>query len=173
MQSRVASHLSPGLHPEPGNNAISPENTENHELAPQRPSVLQHIDVEDKLSTFSSALKETDLINSLNGTGPYTVFAPSDDAFSALSSDTTLQHLMAPENREQLRQLLSNHLVTGKLAITDLQDGTTLKTAGGQQLNVTKRNGKVLINDAALEATEDGSSNGVVHVLNKVLLPSS
>ncbi|TXK48031.1 fasciclin domain-containing protein [Pontibacter qinzhouensis] len=170
IQSRMASYASPGLQPE-----LPPPAEAEKQVAGRtgQPDILQHIDRENNLQLFSAALKKTDLTQSLLGTGPYTVFAPNDAAFKNLKADTSLAQLLAPENRQQLKQLLSNHMVTGKLSINELQDGTTLKTTGGQQLNVTKRNGKVFINDAVLEATDEGSSNGVVHVLSKVLQPAS
>ncbi|MFT2011131.1 fasciclin domain-containing protein [Pontibacter sp. 13R65] len=172
IESKMASHMSPGLYAENlWSESVPPSMTSEAAVAPPQPSVLEHLDAEPNLSLFAAAVKETDLDKDLGGTGPYTIFATPDTAFSALMADTTLSDLRLPENREHLKRLLNNHLVVGKIALTDLQDGTTLNTNGSQQLVVTKQNGQIFINDAALQATDEGCSNGVVHVVTKVLVP--
>ncbi len=134
-----------------------------------RKNVVENISANRDLVNFTSALKQADLVEMLNGTGPYTIFAPTDEAFKAMQGDR-LKELFKPENRQQLQTFLNNHLVTGKLTSADLQDGAMLKTAGGNQLRVTKSGNQVTVNGAAIKEADAESSNGVVHTINQVLV---
>lgn len=135
-----------------------------------RKNIMGNISSNRDLVNFTSALKQAQFVEMLNGTGPYTVFAPTDEAFKAMQGDR-LKDLFKPENRQQLQTFLNNHLVTGKLTTADLQDGAMLKTAGGNQLRVTKSGGnQITVNGAAIEEADAESSNGVVHVVSQVLV---
>lgn len=133
-------------------------------------SLLDNASANDGLVTFSDFLRSANMVKNLSGTGPYTLFAPTERAFKALPGNT-LEHLSRPENEEQLQLFLNNHIIAGKLTTDDLQDGAILKTAAGQQLKVSKRDGKVRVNGALIEDADGMSSNGVLHTVNKVLLP--
>lgn len=109
------------------------------------------------------------MVNNLSGTGPYTVFAPTEEAFEALPDDT-LASLKRLENRERLQEILNNHIIAGKLTTNDLQDGSLLKTTAGHQLTVSKRDGQIRINGALIVKPDEMSSNGVLHIIDKVLL---
>jgi uncharacterized surface protein with fasciclin (FAS1) repeats len=121
------------------------------------------------LSTLVAALTAADLVTTLEGTGPYTVFAPTDAAFSDIQS--TVDTLLEPDNKTDLQQVLTYHVVPGTYTAADLKDGQKLKTVEGQDLTVSIKDGVVKVNDATVEATDITASNGVVHVINKVLVP--
>ena len=121
------------------------------------------------LSTLVAALTAADLVTTLEGTGPYTVFAPTDAAFSDIQS--TVDTLLEPGNKTDLQQVLTYHVVPGTYTAADLTDGQKLKTVEGQDLTVSIKDGVVKVNDATVEATDITASNGVVHVINKVLVP--
>lgn len=129
----------------------------------------------EELSTLVAAVGAAGLAETLSGEGPYTVFAPTNDAFSALPAGT-LDTLLKPENKQQLTGILTYHVVSGKVMSTDLKDGQVVKTVQGGDLTVKIMDGKVMLEDAtgamAEVVTADvDASNGVVHVINKVLLP--
>ena len=121
------------------------------------------------LSTLVAALTAADLVTTLEGTGPYTVFAPTDAAFSDIQS--TVDTLLEPDNKTDLQQVLTYHVVPGTYTAADLKDGQKLKTVEGQDLTVSVKDGVVKVNDATVEAADVNASNGVVHVINKVLVP--
>lgn len=121
------------------------------------------------LSTLVAALKAGDLVTTLEGAGPYTVFAPTDAAFSDIQS--TVDTLLEPGNKTDLQQVLTYHVVPGIYTAADLKDGQKLKTVEGQDLTVSVKNGVVKVNDATVESADVNASNGVVHVINKVLVP--
>ena len=121
------------------------------------------------LSTLVAALKAGDLVTTLEGTGPYTVFAPTNAAFSDIQS--TVDTLLEPGNKTDLQQVLTYHVVPGTYTAANLKDGQKLKTVEGQDLTVSIKNGVVKVNDATVEKTDITASNGVVHEINKVLVP--
>lgn len=127
------------------------------------------------LSTLVAAVKAADLVETLSGEGPFTVFAPANSAFSALP-EGTLDSLLLPENKQQLSGILTYHVVPSEVMSSDLRDGQVVKTVQGNDLTVKIMDGKVMIQDAtgamAEVITADvDASNGVVHVINKVLMP--
>ena len=121
------------------------------------------------LSTLVAALTAADLVTTLEGAGPYTVFAPTNAAFADIQS--TVDTLLEPGNKTDLQQVLTYHVVPGIYTAADLKDGQMLKTVEGQDLTVSIKDGVVKVNDATVEATDITASNGVVHVINKVLVP--
>lgn len=133
-------------------------------------SLLDNVAANSDLSTFNALLRKAGVAKSLSGTGPYTVFAPTEAAFKALP-DSLRNNLESPEHRELVQQLLNNHIIAGKLTTSDLQDGAILKTAAGHQLKVEKRDSEVQIGQALMEKPDGMSSNGVLHTIDKVLVP--
>jgi uncharacterized surface protein with fasciclin (FAS1) repeats len=121
-------------------------------------------------TTLVAAVKQAGLAETLSGTGPFTVFAPTNMAFDAVPK-ATLESLMKPESKEKLSGILTYHVVPGSLKAADLKDGQKLKTVQGQELTVKVADGKVMINDAEVTTADVVSSNGVTHVINKVLMP--
>jgi uncharacterized surface protein with fasciclin (FAS1) repeats len=121
--------------------------------------------------TLVAAVTAADLVETLNSDGPFTVFAPLDQAFDALP-EGTVGTLVLPENKEKLTSILTYHVLAGKIMSTDLEDGMKAKTVNGQEVTVHIKDGKVLINDAEVVLADVETDNGVVHAINKVLMPS-
>jgi uncharacterized surface protein with fasciclin (FAS1) repeats len=121
--------------------------------------------------TLVAAVTAADLVETLNSDGPFTVFAPLDQAFDALP-EGTVGTLVLPENKEKLTSILTYHVLAGKIMSTDLEDGMKAKTVNGQEVTVHLKDGKVLINDAEVVLADVETDNGVVHAINKVLMPS-
>jgi len=122
------------------------------------------------LTTLVAAVTAGDLVSTLQGPGPFTVFGPNNDAFAALPAGT-VETLVKPENKAALQNILKYHVVAGKFAASDLKDGQLLKTVQGGQLKITKVNGSVLVNGIAIETADVFQSNGVAHVIKGVLMP--
>lgn len=128
------------------------------------------------LSTLVTAVKAAALVDTLSSEGPFTVFAPTDDAFAALPAGT-LDSLLKPENVEQLKSILTYHVVAGQVMASDIKDGQVITTVQGGTLTVKISDGKVQLIDAkgnavTVEKADVDASNGVVHIINGVLLPS-
>lgn len=121
--------------------------------------------------TLVAAVTAAELVETLSGEGPFTVFAPLDDAFDALP-DGTVESLVEPDNKEKLQGILTYHVVAGKVMSTDLSDGMVAKTVNGAEITIYLKDGKVLINDAEVVMADVDTDNGVIHVINKVLLPA-
>ena len=122
------------------------------------------------LSTLVAAVKAGDLVETLKGDGPYTVFAPTNKAFAALPKGT-LESLLKPENKDQLVKILTYHVVAGKVKSTDLKDGMKAQTVEGSDITVHISNMGVKINQANVTSADIKASNGIVHVIDQVLLP--
>ena len=133
-------------------------------------------------STLVTALKAADLVGALSGEGPFTVFAPNNDAFSKIDSET-LGNLLKPENVKALSNILTYHVVSGKLMASDvaasLKSGygrAKLTALNGQTLTARKKDGKIYLKDAQgnmseIIATDVAGSNGVIHVISSVVMP--
>ncbi|QTN34664.1 fasciclin domain-containing protein [Cognatishimia activa] len=121
-------------------------------------------------STLVAAVQAAGLVDTLKGDGPFTVFAPTDEAFAALPAGT-VESLLLPENKEQLISILTYHVVPGKVMSTDLVDDMTAATVQGGDIMIDLDNG-VMINDASVAAADIVTSNGVIHVIDKVILPA-
>ena len=123
----------------------------------------------ENLSTLVAAVKAGGLVETLQGKGPFTVFAPTDEAFAALPAGT-LDMLLKPENKDKLVAVLTYHVVAGKVKSTDLKEGMQAATVQGSKVKVSLKGG-AKINDAKVIAADVMASNGVVHVIDKVILP--
>lgn len=121
--------------------------------------------------TLVAAVTAAELVETLSGAGPFTVFAPVDDAFAALPAGT-VESLILPENKAQLAGILTYHVVAGKVLSTDLSDGMEATTVNGGKITIHIQDGKVLINDAEVVLADVATDNGVIHVINKVILPA-
>jgi len=125
----------------------------------------------EELSTLVDAVTAADLDSTLQGEGPFTVFAPTDAAFAAVG-EQRLEQLLEPESREQLTGILAYHVVEGELMASDLEDGQQLTTVNGDTLSVRVDGDRVRVGDATVVIPDvDDASNGVVHVIDAVLLP--
>ena len=121
-------------------------------------------------TTLLAAVKAADLATTLSGAGPFTVFAPTNAAFAALPAGA-VDNLLKPEMKKDLAGVLTYHVVAGALKAADLKDGMKLKTVQGQELKVSVKDGKVMINGANVTVADVVSSNGVTHVIDAVLMP--
>jgi len=119
--------------------------------------------------TLAAAVKAAGLVETLQGEGPFTVFAPTDAAFAAIQSE--VDKLLKPENKKELSKILTYHVVSGTLKAADLKDGQELTTVEGSKLKVVMKDGKVTLGDAKVTTADINASNGVIHVIDKVLLP--
>jgi uncharacterized surface protein with fasciclin (FAS1) repeats len=120
-------------------------------------------------NTLVAAVKAADLVETLTGTGPFTVFAPTDEAFAALPAGT-VDDLLKPENKAKLAEILTYHVVSGKVMSTDLSDGMTPKTVNGKPVTIHTEGG-VKVNEATVSTADIDTDNGVIHVIDAVLLP--
>jgi uncharacterized surface protein with fasciclin (FAS1) repeats len=118
---------------------------------------------------FVTALKKSGLAETLQNSGPYTVFAPSDEAFSKLPPGT-LDALM--KDKEKLGKVLSYHVIEGKVLVTEIKPGKT-KTLQGDALTLTSDNGKVTVNGANVTQSDMNADNGVIHEIDRVIMPSN
>lgn len=119
--------------------------------------------------TLAAAVTAAGLVETQQGAGPFTVFAPTDAAFAAIQSD--VDTLLKPENKAKLANILTYHVVSGKTLAADLKDGQELTTVQGGKLKVSIKDGKVMINDAHVSSADVQASNGIVHVIDKVVMP--
>jgi uncharacterized surface protein with fasciclin (FAS1) repeats len=131
-------------------------------------NITQVVNVNTNMTTLNKGVIASGLDKVLSGTGPYTVFAPSDLAFRKMDSGK-LEMLLKPENKAKLEDILKFHIVAGKLSYNDLKDGEKLKTVNGQELLVQVKNGHVNVQGAEIENRDLQSSNGVIHVLDTVM----
>jgi len=106
----------------------------------------------------------------LKGKGPFTVFAPTDDAFAKLPAGT-LEDLLKPENKEKLKGILTYHVVSGKEKAAAVTKMKTVKTLNGQKLKITVKDGTVMVDNATVTKADIMCSNGVIHVIDAVVLP--
>ena len=120
-------------------------------------------------NTLVAALKAADLVSELERTGPFTVFAPTDEAFAALPEET-LTDLLKPENKDQLVKILTYHVVSGAVMSTDLTEGK-IPTVEGSKVKI-QLGEKVKVDDAQVMKADIKGSNGVIHVIDKVIIPS-
>ena len=120
--------------------------------------------------TLLAAATAAGLVDTSKSDGPFTVFAPTDDAFAALPAGT-VDDLLKPENKDLLCAVLTYHVVPGKVMSTDLQDDMTASTVQGGDITIDLDNG-VMVNDAAVVSADIETSNGVIHVIDKVILPA-
>jgi uncharacterized surface protein with fasciclin (FAS1) repeats len=120
--------------------------------------------------TLAKALEAGGLVGTLTGPGPFTVFAPTDEAFAKLPAGM-LEGLLRPENKEKLRRVLTYHVVPGKVMAADVVKLQSAKAVSGDTLTVSARDGVVRVDQARVTKTDVGASNGVIHVIDAVILP--
>ena len=120
--------------------------------------------------TLVAALKAAGLVGTLKGKGPFTVFAPTDDAFAKLPAGT-VDELLKPENKQKLIGILTYHVVAGKVTAAQAMKLSSAKTVNGQSLAISADGGMVKINDATVTKADVMCSNGVIHVIDTVLMP--
>jgi len=123
----------------------------------------------ENCTTLVKAIKAAGLVETLQGPGPFTVFAPTDEAFAKLPKGT-LEDLLKPENKAKLAGILTYHVVAGKVMAADVKT-MMAKTVNGQKLDIEVTDGAVTVNKAKVTKTDIAASNGVIHLVDTVLLP--
>jgi uncharacterized surface protein with fasciclin (FAS1) repeats len=123
-------------------------------------------------NTLLAAVEAAGLTETLLGRGPFTLFAPTDDAFSRLPANT-VSDLLQPENREQLRTILTYHVIAGRVSAAQARTVRSANTVAGESLRIRSSNGTLRINDATVRIADIPASNGVVHVIDRVLMPDN
>ena len=122
--------------------------------------------------TLAAALQAAGLVDTLKGKGPFTVFAPTDDAFAKLPAGT-VEDLLKPENKAKLVAILTYHVVPGQVMAADVAKMTTAKTVQGSSVKIASANGHVMIDKSTVAKADIAASNGVIHVIDTVLMPKS
>ena len=120
--------------------------------------------------TLAQALQAAGLVETLKGAGPFTVFAPTDEAFAKLPPGT-LETLLKPENKPKLQRILKAHVVSGKVMAADVVKTSSAKAVSGDTLTIASRNGGVTVNGAKVVKTDIDTTNGVIHVIDSVIVP--
>ena len=123
-----------------------------------------------QFKTLAAALEAAGLVSTLKGAGPFTVFAPTDEAFAELPAGT-VENLLKPENKQQLTEILTYHVVPGKVMAADVVGIDEAKSVNGKMIDVEVDGGSVKVNDAAVTAADIAASNGVIHIIDKVIMP--
>lgn len=121
-------------------------------------------------TTLVAAIKQAELVDVLSNAGPFTVFAPTNAAFDKLPKET-LDNLMKDENKSQLQDILQYHVYVGSLKIDLMEDGQTLNQVNSANITISKKDGKVMVNNTANVITSIPAANGIIHVIDAVLLP--
>ncbi len=121
-------------------------------------------------NTLVAAVQAAGLVETLKGEGPFTVFAPTDEAFAALPAGT-VEDLLKPENKDKLTAILTYHVIAGKVMSTDLKDDMMATTVQGGEVKIDLDNGP-MVNDAKVVSADIAADNGVIHVIDKVIMPA-
>ena len=157
--------------------SLGPSNALAADHAPQSaPAAAAQEDIVDtavaagQFKTLAAALKAAGLVETLKGEGPFTVFAPTDDAFAALP-EGTVENLLKPENKAKLTAILTYHVVPAKATSRDVAGMSSAKTVQGGEVSLRTDDGKVMVDEATVTKADVMASNGVIHVIDKVLLP--
>jgi len=139
-------------------------------ILPSSDNIVKTAGQAPAFKTLVAAVKAAGLVEALNGKGPFTVFAPTNTAFSKLP-EGTLESLLQPENREKLQAILKFHVIPGRVYSTDALRAGHAKTLQGGKVTFSVRNGQAFVNDARIVRTDLDASNGVIHIIDSVILP--
>jgi uncharacterized surface protein with fasciclin (FAS1) repeats len=132
-------------------------------------NITQVVNNDKNMTTLKRGVTASGLDKILSGTGPFTVFAPSDLAFGKVDKEV-LDNLLKPENKTKLADVLNFHVVSGKIFFKDLKDGEKLKTVNGKELRVQVKDGNVSVEGAKIQSRDVQTSNGVIHSLDTVMM---
>ena len=124
----------------------------------------------EKFKTLVTALGAAGLVETLKGKGPFTVFAPTDEAFAKIDA-AIIADLLKPENKDKLTAILTYHVVSGKVMSSDIKGDMEAPTVNGKPLSIKLMGGKVMINEATVIVPDVNADNGVIHIIDTVLLP--
>jgi uncharacterized surface protein with fasciclin (FAS1) repeats len=144
----------------------------NHPASKSGKDIVQTAISAGSFKTLVAALKAADLVKTLEGSGPFTVFAPTDEAFAKLPAGT-VENLLKPENKAMLQSVLTYHVVSGRVSAKDVVKLSEAKTVNGQSLAISVNGGTVMVDKAQVVKTDIECSNGVIHVIDEVMLPKN
>lgn len=133
------------------------------------PTITETAIASGSFDTLVAAVRAADLVETLSGPGPFTVFAPTDEAFAQVPAET-LTNLLLPESKSQLTGILTYHVIPGRIMAADVANLTTAKTVQGQSITIDTTNG-VKVDGANVVTTDIVCDNGVIHVIDAVILP--
>ncbi|MFH4680176.1 fasciclin domain-containing protein [Vibrio diabolicus] len=142
-----------------------------HEHGMMKADIVDVATENGSFNTLVAAVKAADLVDTLKGEGPFTVFAPTDDAFAKLP-DGTIDMLLMPENKDKLVSILTYHVVPGKVMAADVVKLDKATTVQGQDVMIKTMGDKVMVNSANVMATDVKAKNGVIHVIDTVIMPN-
>ena len=142
----------------------------NHKDKHSSQDIVETANSAGSFNTLATALTEAGLIEALKAEGPFTVFAPTDEAFKKLP-EGTLNTLLKPENKEKLVSILTYHVVPGKIKAKQVTALDSAKTLQGNSVSIKTKNGKVYVDNAQVIKTDIMASNGIIHVIDSVILP--
>lgn len=143
---------------------------DHHDGMDHKPSIVEIAVGNDDFSTLVAALKAAGLVDVLSGEGPFTVFAPTNAAFDKLP-EGTVESLLKPENKQKLTDVLTYHVVSGKVYASDVVELSEATTVQGSMVDITVTDDGVMVDNANVVATDIEASNGVIHVIDSVILP--
>jgi uncharacterized surface protein with fasciclin (FAS1) repeats len=155
---------------EKGQTSTSDHTTANKPVAAAPKDIVDTAVEAGSFKTLAAALTAAGLVGTLKSEGPFTVFAPTDGAFAKLPAGT-LEDLLKPENKDKLSAILTYHVVPGKVMAKDVVSLSSAKTVNGKELKIATKDGAVMVNNATVTQTDIGCSNGVIHVIDAVMLP--
>ncbi len=165
----VLAACAPAATPTP---AAKPTDMPAPTATPKPLAIVDTAVVDGRFKTLAAALTAAGLIDTLKGAGPFTVFAPTDEAFAKLPAGT-LDELLKPENKQKLTDILLYHVVSGKVMAAEVVKLPSATTVQGKDVTITVKDGKVFLNDnVQVIITDIEASNGVIHVIDAVLLPA-
>ncbi len=149
----------------------TPAFAEHHKSGEMAPGTIVEVAAANAdFETLVAAVKAAGLVETLSGTGPFTVFAPTDAAFAKLPAGT-VENLLKPENKDQLVALLTFHVVAGKVLAADVVTLDNATTVNGAVADITVKGSTVMVENATVTATDIAASNGVIHVIDTVIMP--
>jgi uncharacterized surface protein with fasciclin (FAS1) repeats len=134
-------------------------------------NLIEKLESDQKFSTFAKAVSDAGLSDTLKGTGPFTIFAPTDEAFKKVPEKTMIE-LGKPENKSGFAELLNYHIIPGKMMSDEIAKHTTAKTLQGREVKIDATNG-IKIDDSKLQERDIKATNGVIHALDTVLAPAA
>jgi uncharacterized surface protein with fasciclin (FAS1) repeats len=144
-----------------------------HSMSQSKKPTIVDIALKGKqFTTLVAALKAADLVDTLAGDGPFTVFAPTNAAFAKLPKGT-VENLLKPENKEQLKKVLTYHVVSGAVRSNQLKNGQKVASVEGSAISVSIKRGQVKVNNAAVITPNIKASNGIIHVIDRVIMPAA
>lgn len=152
--------------------AAGPAKSAPQAQAQARADIVDTAVAAGQFTTLAAALKAAGLVDTLKGSGPFTVFAPTDAAFAALPAGT-VENLLKPENKDKLVSILTYHVVAGSVPAAQVVSLSEAATVNGDKVDIRTQGGKVMVDGANVTTADVMASNGVIHVIDKVLMPGN